>query len=142
MPEETRAAVGRLEAGMQRDEATIEALRAENAQLRRQLNVPFTAQEIDSAPGWTPENREALRKFLATETGRKMAETINFWTQVKAREAALRMDRHEYACGAAAGWYNLGDFLLNKLSADLPLQTEDDTAQGAGAAGDRERMAP
>ena len=44
--------------------------------------------------------------------------------------------------GMAAGWYQQGDFILNKLSADLPLQTEDDTQSGNGAADLRERVAP
>lgn len=120
----------------------VERLRAENLALRAMLRRPFEARETESAPPWANEDANNWRKFLATATGERLARLVNYWTQVEAQRAALRLDKHEYACGLAAGWHNEGDFILHRLSADLPPQTEGDTLAGAGAADVRERVAP
>ena len=125
-----------------RDRDLLMEERDTNARLLELLRVPFEARESESAPAWTNDDAGNWRKFLGSETGQKFRQSLNYWSQLQAQTAALRLDKHEYACGLAAGWHNEGDFILNKLSADLPLQTEGDTEQGKGAAGYRERVAP
>ena len=115
---------------------------AELMETRKLLSMPFEARESESAPPWDDEDRNNWRKFLATSTGERVRRLMNYWSQVKAQEATARHDKHEYACGIAAGWQNEGEFLFHRLSADLPPQTEGDTQPGQGAADLRERMAP
>ena len=122
--------------------AQVANLSKELQAVRVRARMPFTAREVDSAPPWLPEDAQWWRDVLAGPRGQRIKQALNFWSNYKDRAAVARLDRHEYACGEAAGFYLCAEFLLNKLSADIQPQSDENTQQGNGAAGLRERIAP
>ena len=104
--------------------------------------MPFEARETDSAPPWLPEDAQWWRDVLAGPRGQRIKQALNFWSNYKDRAAVTRLDRHEYACGEAAGFYLCAEFLLNKLSADIQPQSDEDGKASQGASSLHERIAP
>ena len=122
--------------------AQLEALQIELQKARQAARMPFEARETDSAPPWSPEDAQWWRDALAGPRGQRIKQALNFWSNYKDRAAVTRLDRHEYACGEAAGFYLCAEFLLNKLSADIQPQSDEDGKAGQGASSLHERIAP
>lgn len=147
--ETAEARIKDLEAKEELLRANLNNLASDNEQLLRQLSVatkqarmPFEARETDSAPPWLPEDAQWWRDVLAGPRGQRIKQALNFWSNYKDRAAVTRLDRHEYACGEAAGFYLCAEFLLNKLSADIQPQSDEDGKAGQGASSLHERIAP
>lgn len=117
-------------------------LRRQLGEAQKQARMPFEARETDSAPPWLPEDAQWWRDVLAGPRGQRIKQALNFWSNYKDRAAVTRLDRHEYACGEAAGFYLCAEFLLNKLSADIQPQSDEDGKAGQGASSLHERIAP
>lgn len=103
---------------------------------------PFKPREGATPPVWGPDDSAWWREVLAGPRGSRLRELINWWSGMKDRQAVTRLDKHEYACGEAAGFHVAANFMLNTLSVDVRPQQDEDTQQGNGAAGLRERIAP
>lgn len=89
---------------------------------------------------WTPEDREALAKFLASEPGTKLAGILRqhmVWTTCRAVGAEpARLARDSYA---ALGFREaLG--LIDTLSEPLPSEGNNSATRGAQASPLRERL--
>lgn len=111
-------------------------------QLEQMLSCPFEPREVDSAPPWTQDDAERWRLFLTCETGERLKRLLNFWSQWEEQSATLREDNFENACGQAKGFRRCAQYALQKLSADIRPQQDEDTRGQHGAADLRERYAP
>lgn len=120
----------------------VEMLLAENQALKAALRCPFEPREVDSAPPWTQDDAERWRLFLTCETGDRLKRLLNFWSQWEEQAATLREDNFENACGQAKGFRRCAQYALQKLSADIRPQQDEDTQGQHGAADLRERYAP
>ncbi len=116
--------------------------RVAHAKLALATRQPFEARETDGAPPFDEDDRTRWREFLATPTGKRLMQSLNWWSQYEEQAATLRKDRHEYACGSASGFRRCAQFAIHKLSADTRLQQGEDTRAQNGASDLRERIAP
>lgn len=103
---------------------------------------PFEPREGDAPPPWGPEDCAWWRDTLAGPRGQRLRQLVNWWSGMKDRTAVTRLDKHEYACGEAAGFYLAANYMLNTLSADFRPQQEEDGQAGHGADSLNERIAP
>lgn len=123
-------------------ESEVATIKAYVRELETKLRAPFEARESESAPAWDHDDSTQLRAFLATPSGQRLAQVVNWWSQMEEHKASLAIGRHDYACGGAKGFRVCGEFILQRLSADVRPQQDENTQVGNGAAAERERYAP
>jgi len=120
----------------------VDRYRVAHAKLALATRAPFEARETDGAPPFDEDDRTRWREFLATPTGKRLMQSLNWWSQYEEQAATLRNDKHEYACGSTSGFRRCAQFAIHKLSADTRLQQGEDTRAQNGASDLRERIAP
>ncbi|MEW6303509.1 MAG: hypothetical protein AB1705_08570 [Verrucomicrobiota bacterium] len=93
-------------------------------------------------PQWTPADTAALKHFLQTPAGAKLARMLAAKSAACNANAVLRADRHEYAAGYAAGFRAFGG-LIEAFAVDVSPK-EDEAAQDGpmGEADLREHLSP
>lgn len=121
---------------------TVRRFEIAHSKMAAATGRPFEARETAVPPPFDDDDRTRWREFLATSTGRRLAQGLNWWAQYKEQQATLTTANQAWHCGEAAGYRAFGVWALHSLSADTRLQQGEDTRAQNGASDLRERIAP
>ena len=85
------------------------------------------------APEWAEIDNANLRGFLNTASGVKLRDLLRFTEAANNAGAVIRHDRHEYACGFAAGYRGCAAQIgiLSELRPPQATENEQLTPRGA-----------
>jgi len=88
------------------------------------------------APEWEQSDAASLRAYLQTSTGAKLVDILRFNEAANNAGAVIRHDRHEYACGFAAGYRALAAQIGTLSEVRSPQETEQKEQLGPRGAAD------
>ncbi len=130
------------EKSLKTERDALDRFKIAHSRLAGATRAPFEAREAALSPPFDDDDRTRWREFLATPTGRRLAQGLNWWAQYKEQQATLTTTNQAWHCGEAAGYRAFGVWALHSLSADTRLQQGEDTRAQNGASDLRERIAP
>ena len=132
-----------------------EELKADNARILKEefakfralfeaeAATPFEAAVVEgNEPAWGAADRQGLRAYLESPSGKRLRAMMVYWEQRSNRLAALKTENCQNESGFARGWHTCSAWILEGLSANLPPHPEDDMEGRTGAPALHEQYAP